>query len=82
MKITLESTSKIVELTTQSGKVYARIWEGKTERGTPVHAYITRICPSIIEPVPAHVAAEFEQGLQETAKPSAAVEGIPLRMIL
>lgn len=44
MKMTLESTTKIVELRSRNGAVMqARIWEGVTENGVPVHAFITRV---------------------------------------
>lgn len=88
MKITIESTSKIVELQLGAGTAHratvpARIWEGTTERGTPVHCYITRICPTIpADELPRAVEQEFTADLREQAAPSAAVEGIPLRMIL
>ncbi len=39
MKLTLESTSKIVTL----NGVPARIWEGHTDKGVACHAFITRI---------------------------------------
>lgn len=82
MKISLESTEKVVEFEIGGAKVPARIWEGVTENGTPVHAYITRICPSIPEPVPAAVAEEFARALAEQKPPSEAIRAIPLRMIL
>jgi len=74
MKVTLSSTSKIVEF----NGLPARIWEGKTESGIEVHAYITRVAIDKDEPR----AAEFEQELKEVAPPSAKVEAIPLRLIL
>lgn len=82
MKITLESTSKLVTFEVDRGQVPARIWEGVTEDGTPVHAYITRICPSIPEPLPEAIAAEFARALAEQKPPSAVVRAIPMRMIL
>lgn len=39
MRIMLESTSEIVEVE----GVECRIWEGATERGTPVTAFIRRL---------------------------------------
>jgi hypothetical protein len=62
MKITLESTAKIVEF----NGLPARIWEGKTEGGIACHAFITRIAvanpsykiiPPDKHPVPRPVAA-------------------------
>lgn len=40
MKITIESTTKVVEV----NGVPARIWEGATDIGIPVYCYVTRIC--------------------------------------
>jgi hypothetical protein len=75
MKITLTSTNKIVEL---SG-VPARIWEGETESGIKVHAYITRIAVDKNDPR----LEEFEQELQQHEAPkSADILSIPLRLIL
>jgi hypothetical protein len=78
MKVTLESTTKIVELQLPTGQIVpARVWEGFTEHGIGCHAFITRI--AVRE---GDNAAEFERDLKEQRKPSAAVEAIPLRMIL
>lgn len=63
MKITIESTSKVVELDGQP----ARVWEGKTERGVTVVAFIPRITPLDGDP------EEFEADLLETRAPSAEV---------
>lgn len=82
MKITIHSTTKIVQLQTPQGVIPARIWEGTTERGTPVHAFVTRICPSIPQPVPPELSQEFERDLQECEAPSADIQAIPLRLIL
>lgn len=72
MKVTLESTDKIVDLQTPSGIVPARIWEGRTESGIDCHAFITRIA--------VHKdlnATEFEQELQEKHAPlSAGLRGV------
>jgi hypothetical protein len=77
VKVTLESTSKVVKLATPAGTIPARIWEGHTESGIPVHAYITRLA------APAGADhAEFLRELEEHRAPSADVEAIPLRMIL
>jgi hypothetical protein len=83
MQITIHSTTKIVRLQTERGDtIIARIWEGQTSQGTPVHCYITRICPTIPEPLPAHVEREFTEDLRAMAKPTPLVEAIPLRMVL
>jgi hypothetical protein len=77
MKVTLESTERIIELQTPTGVVPARVWEGRTESGIHVHAYITRI--SVHEK---DDQSEFERELQETRKSSVGVQAIPLRLIL
>lgn len=78
MKVQLESTSQIVKLVIDGVDVPARLWEGHTERGTPVHCFITRIS-STVPPDDSRVA-EFEIELKEQRPPT--VPGIPLRMIL
>jgi hypothetical protein len=80
MKITIENTSRIVELDTGSGLIPARIWEGHTESGTPVHCFITRIAATIPRDDPRQ--AEFVRDLQEQRAPSAAVATIPLLLLL
>lgn len=78
MKVTLESTTKIVTLVLDDGQsVPARVWEGFTEHGIGCHAFITRIVVREGEN-----AAEFVRDLEEQRTPSAAVEAMPLRMIL
>ena len=82
MKITIESTTKIVQLKTQSGAVVAaRIWEGHTASGTPVHCFVTQICPTITDQSDPRFK-EFERELLEQVAPSVEVEAIPLRLIL
>lgn len=77
MKVTLESTDKIVELVLNYQTFPARIWEGETAHGVKVHAYITRIaCARDAD------ALEFERDLQECRPASAGVAAIPLRLIL
>lgn len=73
MKITIESTTKIV----QANGIPCRVWEGKSESGIEVQCLITRVA------VPAGAdCAQFQAELQEHAPPSAAVAAFPLRMIL
>lgn len=44
MKVTLESTTRVVSLRNgNSAPMLARIWEGRTETGIPVRAFVTRI---------------------------------------
>ncbi len=73
MKIIMESTEKIVTL----NDVPARIWEGWTNSGIPVHCYVTRIAVAVEEDTSA-----FEAELQEHRPPSPEVQAISMRMIL
>lgn len=73
MKIKLESTTKMVTL----NGVEARVWQGVTESGIRVHAYITRVAVSQGDD-----CTEFERELQEHAAPRAEVAAIPTRLIL
>ena len=77
MKVTLHNTTKLVELERDGATVPARVWEGHTEGGIPVIAFITRICAERTEDL-----GEFERDLAEQSAPSAAVQVWPLRMIL
>jgi hypothetical protein len=86
MQVTIHSTSHVVILTPGRealfagyGPVQARIWEGTAEDGTPVHCYIVRISPQTHDPA---ALTQFARDLQETAPPTAAVEAIPLRLVL
>lgn len=74
MKITIESTSKIVEL----NGVPARIWEGWTESGIKVHCFVPRIAIDKDETR----FSEFEKELQETRTPSPELECYPGKLIL
>lgn len=74
MKITLESTTKIVSL----NGIPARVWEGKTASGVDVVAMITRIAV----PDEGQDLSEVERELAACRAPSAAVEDFPLHMIL
>jgi hypothetical protein len=73
MKLIIESTTKIVKLDGMD----CRIWEGQTERGIKVHAYIPRVAAKDDQDL-----AQFEQELVEQRKPSAEIEAIPMRMVL
>jgi len=77
MKVTLENTTKIVTLTINGQSVPARVWEGVTERGIRCHAYVTRIAVHEDDD-----ASQFEEELKEQRRPSAAIEAIPLRLIV
>lgn len=82
MNITIYPTDKIIQLTgaeEQKG-VPARIWEGLTDSGIKVQAFLTRIAIGADEP-PA-VQEQFRKELQETQPPSAPVAAYPLRLVL
>jgi len=84
MKVTLESTTKIVTLLPDgigaAPGVPARLWEGTTESGIKVHAFITRIA---IDKTDAAAAAQFERELVEQRPPSPVIDmTYPARMIL
>lgn len=73
MRITLESTTKLVEV----NGVPARIWEGATESGIPIHAYVTRVAVE-----EGQNQEEFERQLQSHRVPSPAVQAISLKLVL
>jgi hypothetical protein len=78
MKVTLESTDRIVELVQNGQTIPARIWEGTTAKGIRCHAYITRIAVSDKDD-----AGEFERDLQEQHKPtSPELNVIPTRLVI
>lgn len=85
MKITIESTTKVVELELPNGAVVmARVWQGETESGIPVQAFITRIAPEIPTSNPNidRLTFEFERDLQRCEDPRPTVQAIPLRFII
>jgi hypothetical protein len=84
MKITIESTSKIVTLVIDGADVPARVWQGQTDSGIPVQCFITRIAPEIRKDDPNvdALTAEFGRELQRQADPRPTVAVIPLRMII
>jgi hypothetical protein len=78
MVVTLESSTKIVELKTPEGVVPARIWEGTTASGIKVHAFITRI--AVVKSN--DDTSEFERELRKCRPPSADIAALPMRMVL
>jgi hypothetical protein len=60
MKITIESTTKIVEV----NGVPARVWEGKTDTGIELHCFVTRIAVNKTDD-----ASQFEKELLECRPP-------------
>ena len=83
MKLTLESTSKVVSISQRTSSamessIQARVWEGTTERGVRVIALIPRLAVKNGQDV-----SQFEEELQEQKPPSVeAQEAFPLRMVL
>lgn len=73
MKITIESTARIVN----ASGIDCRVWEGVTERGIKVQCLIPRIAALKDQDL-----SQFEAELQEKKAPSADAEAFPLRMIL
>lgn len=74
MKITIESTDKIVDL---NNGVKARLWEGHTASGIPVQVLLTRIA------VPqGHDTAEFEKELEHHNPPQVAEQAYDFRLFI
>jgi len=71
--VTLHSTTKIVEL----NGIKCRVWEGHTDSGIPMHAYIPRVAVANDQD-----SSQFDRELQACQPPSAPLEAIPLRMFL
>jgi hypothetical protein len=76
MKITIESTTQLVDV----NGVPARVWEGETETGIKVIALITRVAVGLEESPEVH--GQFKKELQECRPPSAEVAIWPLSLIL
>lgn len=68
---------EVWELAAFGSQVPARIWEGHTESGIPVHCYVTRIAAATDAD-----SSQFECELQEHRVPSADIQAIPLRLVL
>lgn len=74
MKIIIESTTKTVYL----NGVPARIWEGFTDTGIPVHCFITRIACKANED-----QSQFERELVSKNAPSAEIDkAYPLKLFI
>lgn len=73
MKMTIESTSRIVN----ASGIECRVWEGITERGVKVQALIPRVAALADQDL-----SQFEAELREQKPPSSEVQAFPLRMIL
>jgi hypothetical protein len=80
MKITLESTDKIVELYSGPNKVWpvkCRLWEGKTESGIAIHCLI----PSIAVQADSD-QSQFLAELKEHRPPESMTDAYPMRMLI
>ncbi len=78
MRVTIESTDRVVGVVIRGVSVPARVWEGKTEKGIPVAVLVTRIAAHLEDD-----QAEFEHDLKETRAPSRhAIEAFPMRLVL
>ena len=77
MKITIHSTSRIVEVSKGEASIPARVWEGETDSGIKVQCLVTRIAASQTDNL-----AQFEAELKEQRAPSAEVQAFPLSLIL
>lgn len=79
MKITIESTTQIIELETKDGRgrIPGRLWEGHTDSGIPVQCIVTRIAAPAAEDL-----TQFERELRECREPETEPQAFSLRMIL
>ncbi len=78
MRITIESTTKIVSIELAHGQsIEARVWEGETEHGVKVQCLIPRIAALANQDL-----KQFDAELQEQRAPTAGAQAFPLRMII
>lgn len=73
MRITIESTRKIVEV----NGVPARVWQGTTAKGVPITCLITRVAVERTAD-----ASELEKDLDEQAAPRGDATHWPARLVL
>ena len=74
MKITIESTTKIVDI---NNGVKARLWEGQTESGIAVQVLVTRIAVA-----QESNTTEFEKELQSHQPPRVAEQAYDFRLFI
>lgn len=78
MKLHLEPTERIVEITTEHGDVVpGRVWQGHNDFGVEVVAVVTRIATA-----KENDQTEFQATLTPQPPSKAAVEAFPMRMVL
>jgi hypothetical protein len=73
MKITLEPTTQ----THTIDGVAVRLWQGTTDQGTPIFAFITRVGVDRQTPCP-----EIEAALREASAPRPELTVFPARLVL
>lgn len=86
MKITIEPTTKVIELKADgspalSDGIKARVWEGTTDKGVPVVVLVTRITPNV-DPSDDSAHEDFRAALKSVRAPSVEVQAWPLRLVL
>jgi len=77
MTITVQSTTKIVQLRSGGVDFACRVWEGQTDTGVKVHVFIPRIAAKDNQDL-----SQFETELLEQRAPSFEIAALPLRFIL
>jgi len=78
VKLILEPTDKIVELRIGDAVVPARIWQGESDAGIEVHAYITRVAVAV-----AADQSSFEAALgADKGELRADLAALPTRLVL
>lgn len=80
VEIHLRPTTKVIELVVDGATVPARIWQGKTKNGIPVHAFITRVAVPAGRPDREYI--EFEEALEEKEPPRPDVSAYDMRYFL
>lgn len=78
MKLQLISTPNLTDFSIGSIKTRVRVWEGQTDDGIPVKAYVVAVSPQTHD---ADANAKFERELVELKKESS-FQAIDLRFIL
>lgn len=84
MKITIESTTKMVTLMIDGAELPARVWQGETASGIPVVCFVTAIAPEIPKGDPGidALTVEFDRDLERYADPRPTVAAIDPRFII
>lgn len=80
MRVTIESTDKVVDLIVdhpQQGKgvVKTRVWQGATDGGIPVYCFVAQIAVAP-EHVNGHVREAFRRELMERVPPRGGLDAL------